>query len=97
MIKSDGNGGVHLDSWKMFISILGIVITIMVVMGGAIGFVAANRGDINNLEENVDELKEETVTKEVHNNDIDHLEEKLDDVHTDVKNILYKMNSREVK
>ncbi len=80
--KRDGNGGIHLN-YKF----IGMILTVMVVFGGAITFASNNKSDIANNKVEIAELKEDSVSKENYERERELIWKKLDEMHTDIKNI----------
>ncbi len=87
MIRTDGNGGLHLDSWKFFLGVLTLVLTLVVVVGGGIGYVMATKEQVNDVQTDVTQLEEITVPRREYEKDREHIEEKMDYIHEDVKEI----------
>ena len=83
MIKSNGNGEIIIENWKFLVSI----ITVMAIFFAGVGYVVATRGDVNNLQDDVNDLEEITVPRGEYEKEVEHIVEKIDNVHDDVKEI----------
>lgn len=85
-LEKDGNGGYHVPT-KTIISVITTIVIVLLALGGTAwkvsSFAATNRSDIINNSEDIDEIKDDYVSK----TEFQYIKDSLDEMKSDIKDI----------
>lgn len=86
IMKHNGNGEFAVN-WKLVSGVITILVILISVTTWAVTAKISNEKDIEDLQDDMAVVEEEIVPRKEYDKDIERLNEKIDEIHTDVRDI----------